>query len=104
MHGDLVQQMVLDEINDARVECSDDEANDLDNDLKHLQATMEKLAEDDQHYGQLKTEEGKLKEALELKVNKHQFHNCVTILFQSTCTQKCTTTGGIFVMVTSLQT
>ena len=85
---DLVQDMVLDEINDARVECSDDEANDLDNKLKHLPATMEKyrndeglgendsdeqLAEDHQCYGQLKTEEGKLKEALELKVNKHTF-------------------------------
>ena len=85
---DLVQEMVLDEINDARVECSDDEANDLDNNLKHLQATMEKyrndeglgendsdnqLAQDDQCYGQLKTEEAKLKEALELKVNKHTF-------------------------------
>ena len=85
---DLVQDMVLDEINDARVVCSDDEANDLDNKLKHLQATMEKyrndeglgendsddqLAQDYQCYGQLKTEEGKLKEALELKVNKHTF-------------------------------
>ena len=85
---DLVQEMVLDEINDARVECSYDEANDLDNNLKHLQATMKKyrndeglgendsddqLAQDDQCYGQLKTEEAKLKEALELKVNKHTF-------------------------------
>ena len=34
---DLVQEMVVDEIYDARVECSDDEANDLDNNLEHLQ-------------------------------------------------------------------
>ena len=31
------------------------------------------LAQDDQCYGQMKTEEAKLKESLELKVNKHTF-------------------------------
>ena len=44
---DLVQEMVVDEINDARVECSNDEANDLDNNLEHLQAVMEKYRKDE---------------------------------------------------------
>ena len=34
---DLVQEMVVDEINDAIIECDDEKANDLDKRLKELQ-------------------------------------------------------------------
>ena len=85
---DLVQKMVLDEINDAIVECDDEKANDLDKRLEELQTQMQnyrdeqglgpddsdaRLAVEDEHYAQMKTDEGKLKGLLELAVNKHTF-------------------------------
>ena len=38
---DLVQEMVVDEINDAIVECDDEKANDLDKRLEELQTQMQ---------------------------------------------------------------
>ena len=38
---DLVQEMVVDEINDAIIECDDEKANDLDKRLKELQTQMQ---------------------------------------------------------------
>ena len=85
---DLVQEMLVDEINNAIVEFDNEKANDLDKRLKELQTQMQnyrdeqglgpddsddRLAVEDKCYGQMKTAEGKLKESLELAVNKHPF-------------------------------
>ena len=78
---DLVQEMVVDEINDAIIECDDEQANDLDKRLKQLQTDMQNYRDEqglgpddsDKHYREMKTAEGKLKESLELSVNRHTF-------------------------------
>ena len=81
---DLVQEMVVDEINDAIIECDDEKANDLDKRLKELQTQIQNYRDEqglgpddsddsDECYGEMKTAEGKLKESLELAVNKHTF-------------------------------
>ena len=78
---DLVQEMVVDEINDAIIECNDEWANDLDKRLEQLQTDMQNYRDEqglgpddsDKCYCEMKTAEGKLKESLELSVNKHTF-------------------------------
>ena len=85
---DLIQEMVIDEINDAMVECNDEWANALDKRLEELQTDMKnyrddqgigphdsdrRLLEEDEHYANMKTNEENMKKALELTVNKHTF-------------------------------
>ena len=78
---DLVQGMVVDEINDAIIECDNQWANDLDKRLEQLQTDIQNYRDvqgfgpddSDKHYCEMKTAEGQLKESLELSVNKYTF-------------------------------
>ena len=84
----LIQEMVVDEINDAIVECDDEMADTLNRRLQELQTDIENyrddngldlndsdrtLVQNNEDYAQMKTNEERMKKQLELKVNKHTF-------------------------------